>query len=389
LKYFVPVINYLINHYLINKTVEKIFMALNNFIKAACLSTCLGLASGSILANTYNVETNGGLHVYDSSDSDHWFNLNGKMQLDQRVNHQGKNFSHSLDLRAVQANVKGGVGQNLSYSFRLKRGQGNSVSMDKSQITYSGFNSWSKVSVGQVSMPYGLGTSFTEDSLATDMFSPNAGKDALGVALTAWNDKIGFMCSVHQPSNSLTSISSFDTAARVSFAPLMRDNLILHVGANAYMQQQSGNFDSALTNNSEALVSLNMNAEDKKRGFGLDAAVLRGPVFLQAELHQVSVGQDNTALGYNVEASYAVTGESRDYNKVTGSFSNVGTEADGGSWQVSARHSAVHHDSQKHRTVGASVAWTVNNNLTVLANYENAISANNQGALSLRLQAAW
>jgi phosphate-selective porin len=366
---------------------EKNFMALNNFIKAACLSTCLGLASGSALAN---VATNGGLEVYDTNDSDHFFKLTGKMQLDQNIFHLGsKNISSSLDLRAVQAKVEGGVGKDLSYSFRLKR-DGNSVVMDQSQVTYSGFNSWSKVSVGQVSMPYGLQTGFTEDALATGMFRPNASKEALGMSLTAWNDKVGLTCSVHQPSsNALTSVANLDTAARLSFAPLMRENLVLHLGANAYMQKNSGSFSYSLANNSEDSMELVLDAGASKRGFCIDAAVSRGPLFLQAELHQVSVGKEQQAKGYNVEASYALTGETRQYDKVKGSFSGLKTERDGGSWQVSARHSAVHMDKSIKRTVGASVAWTVNNNLTVLANYENAISENYLGALSLRLQAAW
>jgi phosphate-selective porin len=366
-------------------------MVLNNYMKAACLSACLGLASGSALANSYSVESNGGLNVYDANDSDHWFKLNGKMALDNNFFHVGKtNMSSSLDLRSVQAKVQGGVGQNLSYSFRLKRSAENNVKMDQSRISYSGFNSWSRVSVGQVDMPYGLGTSFTEDSLASDLFSPNSGKEALGVAVTAWNDKVGFTCSFHQPAaTALTTAANLDTAFRLSFAPLMQDNLILHVGANAYMQQNSGVFTSKLTNNSKNSVVLAFDNASQRRGFCLDAAVLRGPLFLQAEVHQVSVGKDDQARGYNVEASYALTGETRNYDKVRGSFSGIKTDRDGGSWQVSARHSGVHMGSLKHRTVGASVAWTVNNNLTVLANYENAISESYRGALSLRLQAAW
>merc|ERR1712151_909984 len=102
--------------------------------------------------------------------------------------------------------------------------------------------------------------------------------------------------------------------------------------------------------------------------------------------HHVKVG-DRNAQGYNVEASYALTGETREYNKVAGSFGDLETERDGGSWQVSARHSAIHQASANtFRTLGANVAWTVNNNLTVLANYENVLSSNRQGALSLRLQ---
>lgn len=359
-------------------------MVINNFVKAACLSACLGLASGSILAN--NVETNGGLHVYDSNDSDHWFNLNGKMRLDQTVNHNGqKDFQSALGLRSLEATMKGGVGENLSYSFRLKNG-----SMDKAQVTYSGFNSWSRVSVGQVGMSYGLSSSLSEDAMSTQMFAPEASANSIGVALTAWNDKMGLMCSVHQPdSQALTSISSLDTAARVSFAPLMRDNLILHVGANAYMQN-GPDFTYRLTNKGQNAVSLEM-VGDRTRGFGLDAAVLRGPLFMQAEFHQVSVvDSGNSAMGYNVEASYAVTGETRDYNKVKGSFSSLNTEANGGSWQVSARHSGVHYKKEQHRTVGAGVSWMANNNLTVLANYENVITSDsNPGALTLRLQAAW
>jgi phosphate-selective porin len=360
-------------------------MVLNNFVKAACLSTCLGLASGSILANTNNVETNGGLHVYDSNDNDHWFNLNGKMRLDQTLSHNGNSdFQSSLSLRSLEATMKGGVGENLSYSFRLKNGK--NVSMDKAQVTYSGFNSWSKVSVGQVSMPYGLGSSsFTADSFANNIFSPSADKTALGVALTAWNDKVGLSVSVHQPnSDVINGVNAFDTAARLSYAALNTDNLILHVGMNAYMQQS---------------VTLDNDLLDKKllkqktRGFGLDTALLRGPLFVQADFHQASWGADakTGAMGYNVEASYALTGETRDYNKVTGSFSSLRTERDGGSWEVSARHSGAFNNAKKaklHKTLGANVAWTVNNNLTVLANYENNLD-NKEGDLSLRLQAAW
>jgi phosphate-selective porin OprO/OprP len=359
-------------------------MVLNNFVKAACLSACLGLASGSILAN--NVETNGGLHVYDSNDSNHWFNLNGKMRLDQTVTHNGqKDFQSALGLRSLEATMKGGVGENLSYSFRLKDG-----SMDKAQVTYSGFNSWSKVSVGQVGMSYGLTSALTEDSMTTQVFGPEASAGSIGVALTAWNDKMGLMCSVHQQdSQAVTKISNLDTAARVSMAPLMRDNLILHVGANAYMQNGT-DLTYSVTKNGTDVVSLEMEG-DRSRGFGLDAAVLRGPLFMQAEFHQASVVDSGaSAYGYNVEASYAVTGETREYNKVQGSFSSLNTQGDAGSWQVSARHSGVHHGKVQHRTVGASVAWMANNNLTVLANYENVITAeNNPGALTLRLQAAW
>merc|ERR1712216_626896 len=128
-----------------------------------------------------------------------------------------------------------------------------------------------------------------------------------------------------------------------------------------------------------------------QRGFGLDAAVLRGPLFVQAQAHQVSyLGQNasNSVLGWTVEGSYALTGESRDYNRINGSFGNLKSTGDS-SWQLTVRSSGLQqHNGAFNQMLGANVAWSFNNNLTLFANYENALRDNN-GALSLRLQAAW
>jgi phosphate-selective porin OprO/OprP len=379
-------------------------MALNNFIKAACLSTCLGLASGSILANT-NVETNGGLNVYDSENSDHWFNLSGKMQMDQHLYHVGlQNIDSSFDLRSVQATVKGGMGQDLSYSFRLKRGRGGNkaVSMDNARVSYSGFNSWSRVTVGQVDLPYGFSSNSFAENGFDSVFGPSSNNGSFGFGLTAWNDNFGLSYAVQQhDSGVFRSAGTLDSAARVSFAPLMRDNLVVHLGASAYYVNNStadhhhfgndANLDDHGTNFDFTLVD-NGN-EGVQRGFGIDAAMLRGPLFLQAQAHQVTYlngdNSSNPAMGWSVEGSYAVTGETRDYNRINGSFSGLRTSGDSSSWQVSARTSGVRqHDGALNNMVGASVAWTVNNNLTLLANYDNHLDTN-AGALSLRLQAAW
>jgi phosphate-selective porin len=363
-------------------------MALNNFIKAACLSTCLGLASGSVLANT-NVETNGGLSVYDSENSDHWFKLNGKMQMDLDLNHEGlKKFGTTFDLRSVQATVKGGMGQDLSYSFRLKRGRGETkaVSMDQARVAYSGFNSFSKLTVGQVDLPYGLSSNLTESSIANHVFSPSSSDGSLGLSLTCWNDHFGATYALKQhDKKEVNHVGSLDSAARVSFSPFNRDNLVVHLGASAHFVQN----EKAKTYNDASVVS--NNGKGAQRGFGLDTALLRGPLFLQAQAHQVSyLGKDadKSVMGWTVEGSYALTGESRDYDRIKGSFGSLKSTGDS-SWQLTVRSSGLQqHDGDFHQMLGANVAWTFNNNLTLFANYENALK-DNKGALSLRLQAAW
>ena len=379
-------------------------MVLNNFIKAAALSTCLGLASGTVLAD---VETNGGLHVYDANDSNHWFNLNGKMQVEQNFCHSANNDANkvtsSLNLRRVQTDLKGGIGQDLSYSLRLSA-SGNNAKLSKASVTYKGFNSWSSVSVGNVDAPYGLSDSssiFTERNVAMQAFAPSVGSD-LGLSVTASNDKVGFNWSVHQPSAEVSSVKNLNTSARLSFAPLVRDNLTMHLGANFYFQNNGSNavqLAGSLTNQGANMQAVDLQgvgaANETRTGAGFDAAVSRGPLFLQGELHMVRFNDQKEAntnmfLGYNVEGSYALTGESRDYNRVNGSFSEIRTDRDSGSWQVSARHSALRLGNTTQNTVGVGVAWTVNNNLRLVANYNNALLENNpQGALSLRLQAAW
>jgi len=368
-------------------------MALNNFIKAACLSTCLGLASGSVLANT-NVETNGGLSVYDSENSDHWFKLNGKMQMDLGLHHDQQSgsqaFSSTFNLRSVQATVKGGMGQDLSYSFRLKRGRGvdKSVSMDQARVAYAGFNSFSKLTVGQVDLPYGLSSNLTESSIANHVFSPSSNDGSLGLSLTCWNDHFGVTYALKQhDKEKVNHVGSLDSAARVSFSPFNRDNLVVHLGASAHFVQN----EKAKTYNGTSSSVVENNGTGAQRGFGLDAAVLRGPLFLQAQAHQVSyLGSDASpsVLGWTVESSYALTGESRDYDRIKGSFGNLKSTGDS-SWQLTVRSSGLQqHNGDFHQMLGANVAWTFNNNLTLFADYENALE-NNKGALSLRLQAAW
>lgn len=367
-------------------------MVLNKFMKAACLSTCLGLASGSVLANSnLNVDTNGGLRVYDSGDNSHWFQLSGKMQMDASLNHGKGKVDSFLNLRGVQANLKGGVGQDTSYSISLSEDEGK-AKLGKAQLSYSGLNSWSSLSFGQVSMPYGLssGSTFLEDNPAKSKFSPK--KDNLGLSVNAWNDNMGLSLAVsHNENDKVNKVEMLNTSARLSFAAMTRDNLTVHLGLSGYFQgaPSSADFDTKLVNKGQKLSMSSTSVKGKTSCFGLDAAVLRGPVLLQAEYHHANFEGSN-AKGWSVEGSYALTGESRSYDYRKGSFSGLTTSRDSGSWEVSLRHSNVRVDKDNWQLFGASLGWTVNNNVKVLANYVNTPNEDKaEGALSLRVQAAW
>jgi phosphate-selective porin OprO/OprP len=414
---------------------EKIFMVLNNFIKAACLSTCLGLASGSILANAnYNIDTNGGLKVYDKTHNDHWFQLNGKIKFDQTFFHGDISgpIQSSANLRSVNANLSGGIGTDTSYALNLSS-KGSALHVDKANISYSGLNNWSKVSIGQVSSHYGLEgsskfNSFLEKSVSTSIFAPT--ESGLGVSVDAWTDKVGMRWSMTQSTKSELGSESdpLSTSLRLSFAPLNTENLVFHLGfsgryhtsnvvADTDGKGKVGDSNIRLSSVVEAKSRNTANKIDTGRinassyhVVGLDAALQRGPVLLQAEYHRAHFNKNkNTDIslhGWNVQASYVLTGESHAYNYKTGGFTGISPDRESGAWEVSLRHSSVNLHKEdinggEAKTFGGSIAWTANDNLTVLANYiHSAITPPAQlngesegkqtaGAFALRVQAAW
>jgi len=399
-------------------------MVLNNFIKAACLSTCLGLASGSVLANAnYNVESNGGLRVYDTASNDHWFKLNGNIKFDQSLFHAQDSgaITSSTNLRGVQATLSGGLGSNTSYKLKISSGD-NGLSVDNAVIHYSGFNSWSKISVGQVTSPYGLenssDSSFLERSIATNVFSPNSG---LGVNLQAWTDKVGVAMSVMQPGETITSTDQLSVSTRLAFAPINTDNLVFHLGFSGRYEAANIAVPGEMNQNS-CRFSTNLEVRGRHQNsldtgrvhstsfsiYAIDTALQRGPVLLQAEYHRANINRaktkDANLYGWNVQASYAITGEKRNYNYKDGGFKNAQSVV--GGWEVSLRHSFVNLsqddiDGGNAHTFGGSVSWTANENLRLLANYIHspvtpAIPLNgegngksNLGALAVRVQASW
>ena len=294
------------------------------------------------------------------------------------------------------------------YVSKKKNG---SLNVSKAQVNYSGFNEWSRVSVGHIGMPYGLessntGSSFLERSLSTSFFAPQSG---LGVGVDAWTDKVGLRVAVTQPSN--TAQDRLSASFRFACAPYNTDNLIFHLGLSGqhhdgglYLLGDGQAFKAQLKSSGE-VNARNVNPhEDLTLGTGkqsvnsynvlaVDAAVLRGPLFVQGEYHraQMDMSTDEVAAlsaqGWTAQASYAITGESRDYNYQKGSFSNIRTERDSGSWEVSLRGSLVSFEQGKKEanskeltTVGGSVSWVANNNVTVLANYVHTPVNMNQTA---------
>ena len=146
---------------------------------------------------------------------------------------------------------------------------------------------------------------------------------------------------------------------------------------------------------------------DSSDHLGLEAALVRGPVSLQAEaVHafvDASRSRDPRFDAFYFQASWFVTGENRPYDRRRGRFGRLRPKADFlgfagvrglGAWELAVRYSHLDLDDGaveggKLHDVSVGVNWYLNASIRILANYVHAdrSSSGEVDILGLGLQA--
>ncbi|HXH55586.1 MAG TPA: porin [Gammaproteobacteria bacterium] len=165
------------------------------------------MSTGAIAANNMHVKSEGGIMIYNPSDSAYWFSVGGRMSLDETVFSgktlsKGNQFASGGNIRRALLKFAGGVGDYLSYNLTLDfarphinsgnlnefdaRGRnGTSVDFEDAYINasseFTGAIGISNLRLGQFTPPtsiddwgnYGTNndTMFLESSLATSAFA--------------------------------------------------------------------------------------------------------------------------------------------------------------------------------------------------------------------------
>lgn len=217
------------------------------------------ILSGSAFANM-QVNTDGGLRVYNSADSAYWFSVGGRLDFDETIFSgsyldKGPFFPTGANIRRAYLKFMGGVGDCLTYNFTGSF-SGSLVDFEDAWANYSGFCENTNVRLGQFTPLYTLDgsgnwgtindTLFLESSLPTTTFS--IPQKAIGL----WADgTIGDMfmlaATVYQPRqnptvipNSLPSPNNYfnpsrsdrlGSTIRLTFSPIHREDCVLHIGA--------------------------------------------------------------------------------------------------------------------------------------------------------------
>lgn len=344
---------------------------------------------------------------FETADGAYSFKVGGFAQVDAGMfSDDRKDHPDGTNIRRARLNVSGVIAKDFKYKLENDFA-GNASSLTDAYLEYAGFEpTW--IMIGQFKEPFGLET-LTSDLFTTFIerssafaFSPDR-KIGVAVGTSGTTDPIGAWTATlggfgsGSSSTSSTDDEARDITGRLTWAPFYQGGEILHLGiAGSHRIPDSANdtfsFSSRAENQlSSASSDLTVNTGSITRVdsvdlLGLELAGVYGPFSVQGEYVKASVDRQAgffspTYNGYYVEASYFLTGESRNYQAKSGRFDRVKPkwelnpgENAWGAWQIAARYSdldlsdgSVNGGEMKNTTLG--LRWIPRQNIAVSANY--------------------
>lgn len=306
---------------------------------------------------------------FETADGAYSFKVGGFAQMDAAAfNDDRTDHPDGTTIRRARINVSGKIANDFEYKIENDFAS-NSSTLTDVYLKYSGFEDFS-IMMGQFKEPFSLETltsdlhtTFTERSLPV-AFSPERN---IGIAfytngdgaIGSWTAAAGFFGA--NAGTASTNDEAKDWTARLTVAPVAEKDKVLHFGvAGSLRTPDSANDRVAYSSRAENRIQSaqtvstgNITNVDRVELVGLEAAGVYGPFSVQGEYMSNKVDRagalaDPTFDSYYVEASYFLTGESRNYDKKSAKFDRVKPKApfsmkDGtwGAWQVAARYSAI------------------------------------------------
>lgn len=403
--------------------------------------------SGAANAHTnMQVESQGGLKVFNPADNDYWFSLGGRLNLDEVIfsgstADKGTNFASGGNIRRALLKFGGGLGDDLCYNLMLNF-DGTNVRFNDlwlgTSAEFGGLVDKAWVRLGQFTPPTSIDDAsnygtlnnnvFMESALATSAFSTPT--QVLGVQASAsFVDTTVLSAALYQPSKQDTTnfgnnqkSDRLGGSLRLSFVPVRMDDTVLHVGAVGRYQSvnKNGNTNARSTQDNlfwtapEARARQLNNSVDNAgnllvntgsntiRAKSYNVATLEGlgiwgPTSAQAEYYRTSVqrvplsGASSSAdlgtlkfEGWHMQGAYLLTGETREYDFATGTLRNPTPAQKCGAWEIAARYSFVNLNDRN--IVGGS-----EHNTTLGLNWfatENVYAAANYIRANIRPNAA-
>jgi len=312
-----------------------------------------------------------------------------------RETNAARDFSEGFLLRRARFGVDGMVGQNFTYRLLFDFGGSGTegVRVNDAWIAYTGLAPFT-FQFGAFSPPANMDDSTSAEDL---VFLERSSAGEISRALAAADARFGFgvkangkrwMSSLALTSRTVGDPEVFDAqlaaVGRAGFLVATSDDYNVHVGASGTYVFAPPDLGSAATPPRHAirfrdrpeirvdgarLIDSGAIDAERVRVLAAEFGANWKNVYVQAEHYWFDVTrrapttlEDPSFKGYYLQGSWILTGESRRYNPVTGSFQNPRPtspfvkEGGTGAWELAARYSRIDLSDPLARGDTASVA---------------------------------
>ncbi len=322
------------------------------------------------------ISTKGGVKL-ETADKAFSFKLSGKLQWDYSsyddlyaqaapTDTTEKRSGRTGYIRRAEIGFSGKAYNDWKYKLKLKRDDDESMKLDDAKITYTGLP-YVDITAGRWGFDYGLENTTSsswimviERPMIYDALNGDEGND-YGIEVFTGGDNYTAMFGIHrQDGNSDVKNNKkdqFGYLLRGTFAPIMTDDMLLHLGVNFYNANPDKNTVSSGKSRvgvkkaeKQTLFNDVANAKDDTE-YTLEAAFQLASLQLQGEYFTRNIKSSNAnsdvkMSGYYTQASYMIDGGKRSYED--GAFG----KPKGGKWEVFARYSNMTVDADSAVTKG-------------------------------------
>ncbi|WP_417465157.1 OprO/OprP family phosphate-selective porin [Kordiimonas sp.] len=250
----------------------------------------------------------------------------------------GRAYDDGAGFRRARLGVQGTLPGGFKYQIEADFAGGDKAKLDDTYLRYSGIEGtditigFHKIYHSLDSATSDLDVSFMERSMVSNAFEVGAGGKMGLSALTSgenWSFQYGVMLS--SPNSGDADKDGWSVAGRATYAPIMAEGRLLHLGASAYVRHEDDELVSfadrpEIRNDSFKPYDSGTVAASRYTYLGGELAATYGSLTLQGEVSRMQTSADagnHDFWGTTLQASYMLTGESKPYSGSKGIFGRL------------------------------------------------------------------
>lgn len=380
------------------------FLGLGSLVAVFCWGTTAFAGAVTSKEEIKISTTGGGIKI--KSNNGNSFAIGGRIMYDYdsydglwNYGNDGDSASES-EFRRTRVTLKGTSGKSWAYKMTLDiDGNEGGAEVDTAYLAYKGLG-LGKVMIGRFKAPFGLEEQTSSKWISTIERSSApgflAGKPPFQLALHGHGGPLFYQLAIIDDDDEDDDGSdAYSLATRVGAHMPIGEGSFMHL-AGSFASRDFG--DGAMkrfrtrvgvhTISSRPIDFKDIGVDDADQ-YGLEGAVVMGPLSLQGEYRQADfdAGEGDKASDVDVEssyiqASYILTGESRGYKGKSGKFDKVKPKGPMGAWELVAKYEDGEIDidmepnEAEYELMTLGINWYANKNVKLMLNYLDADTDN-------------